>query len=55
MRPYGAKLNFWKDEDGGPTSKYQKLSSTTRKRLRRLMHRNARRQAKSQVQTEGSV
>ena len=49
MRPYGWKQRMWKDEDGGPTSKYRNLSSKKRKESRRLLHKSERNKIKREI------
>ena len=49
MKPYGFKLGMWRDEDGGPTSKYRKCSSQHRHRSRQLLHKTERAKVLQQI------
>lgn len=54
MRPYGWRPMLWYDEDGGPTSKYHKLSSKKRRTLRRTLHKRERSKIKQQLEKENN-
>lgn len=49
MKPYGIKPGQWRDEEGGPTTKHASLSSKTRTRGRRQMHKTGRRGARKAI------
>ena len=42
MRPYGFVPGDWKGEDGGPTSRFAKLTSKNRRECRRILAKKAR-------------
>ncbi len=49
MRAYGLRPGQWRDVEGGPPSRWAKLSAKQRKESRRLLHKQARNDAKRET------
>ena len=52
MKPYGMPLKEWWDEAFGPPSRQCNMKSKNRHAWRRIMHKNARRNAVFQIKKE---
>lgn len=49
MKPYGMKPFQWRDEEGGPCTKYTGSGYRKRRQDRRLMHKAERAAVKAQI------